>query len=153
MTEAEEGRTRSALADFEVAVDLTPADPEPWLWKGVLHDQLGEASEADDAFEQAESVYGSPLDFLLNRGRVYLQVGDVGKAQADIDAAIDLDPASGWAHYLQAGVAMRKDDYTTALAELDRALELARESGDSELQVMAASQKARLAQLQPSDSD
>ncbi len=144
-----EGNLRAALEAFDAATELTPDDPEPWLWKGALHDQFGEPAEAEEAFAAAKPLYETSFGFVLNRGRIYLQSGDVGKAKADVKAAIDLNPTSGWGYYLRAGIAVREGDYEAALADLDLAAELARENGDQRLQAMATTQRAQLIKMRP----
>lgn len=148
-SEVERGSLGAALEDFDAATTLMPDDPEPWLWKGLLHDLLGEAAKAEDAFAEAESRYESRSTFIVNRGRVYFQSGDIEKAKADVETAIDMDPTSGWAHYLLAGILADEGDYDTALAELARTRELARMNGNGRLEALAANQQARLLQMQP----
>ncbi|MBS3784440.1 MAG: tetratricopeptide repeat protein [Anaerolineae bacterium] len=142
-----EGDVRGALEAYTAATALTPDDPEPWLWKGVLHDQLGEQAGAREAFAIAERLYETWFDFMLNRGRVYLQSGDVEKAEADAQAAIEEDPTSGWGYYLRAGVAVREGDQQAALADLEQAIELAQERGNGSLEAMAITQRAQLIQM------
>ncbi len=142
-----EGDLRAALAAFNAATELTPDDPEPWLWKGVLHGQLGASTQAEEAFAAAEPLYETRFDFVLNRAPIYLQAGDVAKSRADANKAIDLDPTSGWGYYMRAGVAAAEKDYDAALADLERAAELADQSGDRRLQALAATQQAQLMQM------
>jgi Flp pilus assembly protein TadD len=143
------GDLGGAIAAFEEATELTPDDPEPWLWKGVVHDQLDEADEAREAFDAARRLYGTPFDFTLNRGRVYLQAGDVEQAQTDVETAIELNPDSGWSYYLRAGIAVRNGKFGAALADLDRAATLAHENGDAQLEALASTQRAGVMKLRP----
>lgn len=145
----EEGTLRAALEDFDAATELTPDDPEPWLWKGTLHDQLGEPAKSETAFAAAEALYETAFDFVLNRGRIRLQAGDVEKAKTDVKAALDMEPTSGWVYYLRAGIGAAEGDYDAARADLEQAIELASASGDVTLQAMAARQRAQLMQMQP----
>lgn len=140
---------RGALAAFEAASELTPDDPEPWLWKGVVHDRLNEADEAEGAFDVARRLYDTRFDFILNRGRVYLQAEDVEQAQADVNRAIEMKPDSGWSYYLRAGIAVRNGDPDAALADLDRAARLAEADGDAQLQALASTQRAGVVNLLP----
>jgi tetratricopeptide (TPR) repeat protein len=144
-----EGDLRAALAAFNAATELTPDDPEPWLWKGVLHDQLGASAQAKEAFAAAEPLYETRFNLVLNRVPIYLEVSDVAKARADANEAIDLDPTSGWGYYMRAGVAAAEEDYDAALADLERAAELADQSGEGRLQALAATQQAQLIQMRP----
>lgn len=143
----EEGDSGAALDAFAAAAQLTPTDPEPWLWKGVVHHQLDEGSEAGEAFDTAHRLYDTRFDFVLNRGRVYLQTGAVEQAESDVETALALDPDSGWAYYLRAGIAVRHSDLAAALADLEEAARLAQESGDAELQALTSTQRASLLRM------
>lgn len=140
------GDVRAALADFDAATALTPDDPEPWLWKGALHDKLGETTKAEEAFATAEPLYETRFDFVLNRARIHLQAGNVSTASADVETAIELEPTSGWGYYLRAGIAAQEGDYDAALADLEQAVDLA-EGGDARLHAMASEKRARLLQM------
>lgn len=142
MDQIAEGELHGALAAFEAATELTPDDPEPWLWNGVVHNQLDEVDEAENAFDAARDLYDTPFDFALNRGRAYLQAGNTERAQSDLERAIGLNPDSGWSYYLRAGIAVRKGNHDAALADLDRAATLAQENGDSQLAALASTQRA-----------
>jgi tetratricopeptide (TPR) repeat protein len=144
-----EGDPGGALEDFKAAADLTPDDPEPWLWQGVLYDVLNESDRAQDAFDVAQSLYDTTLDFYLNRGRVYLEAGQSEKAQIDTSRAIAENPESGWSYYLRAGVDVRQGDYERALADLDRAADLAQEAGDRQLEALARAQRAQVMRMVP----
>jgi Flp pilus assembly protein TadD len=151
ISRVEDGDLQEALGDFSAATELTPNDPEPWLWKGALHDQLGEPVNAERAFAEAEPLFETSFGFFLNRGRIYLHSGSIEKARADIKEAMALKPTSGWPYYLRAGISVREGDYDAALADLERARELAGEDGDARLQNLAASQQARLMQIRAAD--
>jgi len=141
------GDVRAALADFDAATELTPDDPEPWLWKGALHLKLEEPDQANEAFATAEPLHETRFDFILNRARVHLHAGNVERARADVETAIELEPASGWGYYLRAGIDAQEGNYDAALADLERAADLAREGGDGRLQALANEKRARLMQM------
>ena len=142
-TQLDEGHLEAALADFQSATALTPNDPEPWLWKGVLLQHLEEPAAAGEAFATANGLYDSTFDFLINRGGIYLEAGDTEKARDDAAAAIDLEPDRGWGYYLRAAIAAHEGHYADALVDLERANELAQANGNRRLQALAARQKAQ----------
>jgi tetratricopeptide (TPR) repeat protein len=145
---ADEGDLRAALAEFEAAAALTPEDPEPWIWQGVIHFELNERDEARADFETARALYETDFDFLLDRGRAYLRLGNLAVASADIEQAILEDPDSGQSYLLRAGIAADGGDYAAAVADLDRAAELAQAAGDTQLEAVARAQRALVIQLQ-----
>jgi tetratricopeptide (TPR) repeat protein len=144
-----EGDVREALQDFAVAADLTPQNPEPWLWQGVLYESLDEPDRAQDAFEVAQSLYDTAADFYLDRGRIYLEAGQSEKAETDTNRAIAENPEFGWSYYIRAGVHVRQGDYDRALADLDRSADLAQESGDRQLEALARAQQAQVVRMAP----
>ena len=147
-TLVEEGDLRAALAEFEAAAALTPDDPQPWLWQGVVHIELDELDDARMAFETARSLSETDLDFLLERGLAYLRVGNLPAAGSDAELAVRENPDSGYAHYLRASVATEVGDYAAAIADLERAAELAQAAGDTQLEATARTQRAVVIQLQ-----
>ncbi|MEA3340193.1 MAG: hypothetical protein U9R15_09520 [Chloroflexota bacterium] len=157
-----EGDLRAALAEFESAADLDPDNPAPWLWQGVIHVELDEQNVAEKAFDHARSLYSllptsysllptpysllpTPyydLDFLLDRSIMYLRVGDLDAASADTGQAILENPRSGVAYYARSSVAAERGDYAAAVADLEQAVKLAHEAGDTQLEATARVQLA-----------
>jgi tetratricopeptide (TPR) repeat protein len=144
----EEGDLRAALAEFEMAADLTPDDPSPWLWQGVIHLELNETDDAQVAFDTAQSLYETGLDFLLERSLAYLRVGNLAAASTDAKQAVAQNPQEGQAYYVRASVAAEQGDYATALADLEQATKLARAAGDTQLEATARTQWAMMMQSQ-----
>ena len=144
----EEGDLRAALKEFGAAIALTPDDPDPWIWLGVIHTQLGELEDAQAAFEKARSLYDSDLDFLLERGLAYVRVRDLAAASADAEQAIREYPDLGYPYYLRASVETEAGDYAAAVADLEQAAELAQANGNTQLEATARVQRAMVIQLQ-----
>ena len=144
----EAGDLRAALAEFEAAAALTPDDPQPWLWQGVIHVELDELDDAQEAFETARSLCETGLDFLLERGLAYVRVGNLAAASADAEQAVRESPDSGYAYYLRASVETEAGDYAAAVADLEQAAELAQAAGDTQLEATARAQRAMVIQLQ-----
>ena len=143
----QEGDLRAALAEFEAATDLNPDNPELWIWQGVIHSELDDLDNSHTAFEKARSLYEKDLDFSLQRGMTYLRVGDLSAARADAEQAVRENPDSGHAYFVRAGVATEAGDYAAAIADLERAAELAQAAGDAQLEATARAQRAMVIQL------
>ncbi len=144
----EEGDLWAALAEFEAAAALTPDDPDPWLWQGVIHFELNELDDAEVAFDTARALYETEFDFLLARGMTYLRVGDLTATSADAEQAIVESPHSGWGYYLRASIAVEEGDCDAAVADLEQAEDLARAAGDAQLEAYTRTQRAMVIQLQ-----
>jgi len=149
---ADAGNLAAAMSEFDLARDLTPSDPEPWLWGGALCERLPDCADSETLFRNARSLYATDFDFFLNRGRVYLACGQPDIASADVETAIELNPDSGWGYYLRAAVHVRTSDYRAALDDLQRAADLAERSGDSRLHGMAVTQRAHLVRMHPPET-
>jgi tetratricopeptide (TPR) repeat protein len=137
----------AALVEFEAASALLPDDPGYWVWIGVLRLKLGDEEGAEEALATARSLYPANVYFLLKRAEVYRDVGDLDAAMADADQAILEDPDLAWAYYTRHSVHLERGDPLAALADLEKADELAQESGDSQLEAVARYQKALVMQM------
>jgi tetratricopeptide (TPR) repeat protein len=144
---AGEGDLQAALAEFEASTILTPDDPALWIWLGVLHVELDELDQAQEAFDTARSLCETDFDFLLDRGRTYLYVGNLDAASTDIEQAIAMRPQSGIGYYVRSSIAAEREDYAAAVADLEKAAELAQAAGDSQLEAAARVQRAMVMQL------
>jgi len=138
---------RAALAEFEAAITLTPDDPDPWLWKGAIHSELNEQDQAQAAFDTARDLYETDFDFLLSRALVYLRIGNLEAANSDAEQAIAQDPQAGRGYYIRASIAAELGDCATAIADLERASDLAHAAGDAQLEAAARTQLAMVMQM------
>jgi len=145
----EEKDFQGALAEFEAASALFPDDPDYWVWIGVLQLKLGDEKSADEALTTARSLYPTNAGFLLKRAQVYGNVGDLDAALADANQAILEDPDFAWAYYTRHYIHLERGDIQSALDDLDKADELAQESGDLQLQAVARMQRAIVLQMGP----
>lgn len=143
---ATEGNLEGALAEFEQVVTLTPDDPAGWVWLGVIHTLLGESQQAEAAFRQARSLYGTEYDFLVNRSMTYLKAGDLERARTDVEQAIREEPEGALGYYVRANVEDQQGDCIAAIADLERASELAQSAGNVQLEALVRGQLAYVAQ-------
>ncbi len=142
----EEQDLRAALAEFEAAAELDPTDPEYWVWIGILHQQLDEDAKAQEAFDKANSMYDSSLQFLLQRSQAYLRVGDLERAMADANEAVARYPEAGWAYALRANAFVALGDLGSAVSDLETAADLAAQAGDTQLEAFARTQRGMVIQ-------
>ena len=124
-----------AIREFQAVVELDPGAGEAHLWLGALYQEQGKPVEASRAFEQARSYLGNGPGFLLQRGLLFLSLGDVDGAYNDATLAIQTFPERPEGHFLQGSVAEQVGDLELALAALQKADERAGAVGQQELQV------------------
>lgn len=133
-----------ALALVDQTLELLPDEPELWIWKSVLHEQLGEADAAAEARTEAQrTLADQPAQFWILLGTTRFQVGDIAGAEDAGNQAIVVDPDEPQAYLLLGGVAEAQGDVPTAIEMFDRTYELA-EFSNPELAVIA---RVRLGQL------
>jgi tetratricopeptide (TPR) repeat protein len=122
---------------FESVVQLRPDDPETWIFLGVLRQETGDIRAAESAYAEARALGVEERTFLFRRGLDFLEVGNLAAAAADAQATIEQDPEWGYGYYLRGVIAERREEFEAAVADLERAAELAHAAGDTELESVA----------------
>ena len=138
-----------ALALVDARLEQLPDEPELWIWKAVLHEQLGQDEAAAEAAAEAKLLVPDNVgQFWVVLGNTRFQVGDLAGAEAAANEAIALDSEDPQGYFLMGGVAEAKGDIQTAMDMFDKTYELA-EFSNPELAVIA---RVRLGQMlqQPS---
>jgi tetratricopeptide (TPR) repeat protein len=130
----ESGDLDQAIAKYEDAAALDPADPEVQLWLGVLYGEVGRPIDATGAFQAARQYVPSLVEYFLFRSRIYLQLGVLDKAGNDIRAALSLDPVNTQGLFLLADLLDKRGNYREA-TDLFQLVSL--EAEDPALQVLA----------------
>jgi cytochrome c-type biogenesis protein CcmH/NrfG len=140
------GDVQKALANFQQAAQLTPGDPDPWIWMGVAEEKLGRATEAQAAYAKARPLEKDEIMFFLARAQAYLSFAMPDKAQADLNAIFAQDPENPQGHYLQASIYEDQGQMTKAADELERTSTYAEKRNQTELTAMARYRMAMVIQ-------
>lgn len=133
---------QAALASVEQGLAKVPGDPELLLLQGVLQEVLGEDAAA--TFDQARARLNDSLDFYLTRSQLQLRVGQLAKAEADARAALELDQNSAKTWFLLGQTLEAQGKLAEAVPAYQKASELAMDSEDGEIVVMARLALGRL---------
>lgn len=128
---------RGALVVVDEGLLQLPHNPHFWLYKGVLHQLLTETVAAEQAFAQAQAQFNDPLKFYLRRSELQLRLNQPQQAEEDARAAIALDERSAQAWLLLGQALQWQERAVEAIPVYERAGQLAMESGDSEIVVLA----------------
>ncbi len=130
------GEWDRGIADCEKAVSLDPDNSQYHLWLGRIYGEkadksgfmtaAGLARKVRDEFEKAVHLNPKSVDARSDLAEFYLEApGIVGggrdKAQAEADSLLRLDPARG--HWVNARIAEKKKDFTTAEQEYREAMQ------------------------------
>lgn len=133
-----------ALAVIDRTLEQLPEEPELWIWKAVLLEQLGDDQSAADAREEAQRLLtANPSQFWVALGNTRFQVGDIDGAEEAGQQALAVDPNEPQAYFLLGGVAEAKGDIATAVEMFNKTYELA-EHTSPQLAVIA---RVRLGQM------
>jgi Flp pilus assembly protein TadD len=126
-----------ALTAYRKASELTPKDPEPHLFAGLLHEQRKEFSDAEAEYKQALALDANLTDAAIGLTNIYMKSGRLGDAEPLLrrlatEHPSDARPNDGGIH-LQLGRVLaaegKKDD---AIVEFQAALKLAPTDADAQ---------------------
>jgi tetratricopeptide (TPR) repeat protein len=148
------GNFNAARASLIACAEMQPDFPWVYVMRGWAHGNLGERTlkearrapsvwryfqlcaearshfqDAEEDFNHAAKLLKSDLDaayvLAVNRGTVRLWTGDYAEAEAELKRAIKLQPEQFNAYVNLAQVYQEQKRFADALAQLDKALELA----------------------------
>lgn len=134
---ADQGDYQAALAAVETGLAQSPHDSTLLLLQGVLLESLGEESRAAQSFDQAQASLADPLNFYFGRGQLRLRLNQVKKAEADARSAVAIDENSAAAWLLLGQTLEVQDKTSEAVPAYEKASQLAFESGDNQVVVLA----------------
>ena len=147
MKQMNRAEIEKALSDYDKAIKLDPAFTEAYLMRGLAHKLSGKydkaladynkALELDPANASAKDSIKQLQDerasappegknpaFYCERGSAYLNGGEVDKALADFNKAVELNPGLALAYCNRGSVYISKNEYDKALSDLNKAIEL-----------------------------
>jgi superkiller protein 3 len=119
---------RLALDELNKATALRPRDVDMRLSLAAFQLEAGEAREAVVAAQEALRVATAPHQQALAHatvGRAYLTLSEIDRAEAEFNAALDLEPASGEAHFGLAQIRLSQGKPLQAERELRLAIQAA----------------------------
>jgi tetratricopeptide (TPR) repeat protein len=127
-----------AIPPLQTAKTLAPKSPMPVFYLAMSHEAMGDATQASDLYQQAEtlSLEKSPqsASILVAYGRFLLSQGRSQEGMQKYRRAIEDDPDSRDAHYELAKELDQEGNAENAALEAERALTLP-ELGTSDAQI------------------
>ncbi|HET9950803.1 MAG TPA: tetratricopeptide repeat protein [Candidatus Eisenbacteria bacterium] len=115
---------RSAVADFDRAINLNPGVARAWNFKGMALAQMNQIDSAAVCFERALTINPTFASALSNRGGVKLSRGDAAGAVVDFTRALESDPRI-WGAYTNRALAYSiLKQHENAIADLRLALRM-----------------------------
>jgi tetratricopeptide (TPR) repeat protein len=133
----DEGDYEAAVAAVDRGLAVIPNDAGLLVLKGVMLEALGREAEAADSFEQAKLYTDPPVNFYLARGQLYIRTNQLVKAEEDVRAALAMDDQIALAWLLLGQSLESQGKRFESISAYEQAGELALESGDSQIVVLA----------------
>jgi len=142
-----EGDFEAALEQYKLALGVAPDDAEINLMVGLLYEVLERPEQAEPFLSRAQELYGSPAAYLAVKSQRYLMIGWVEESEAVALQGIAEDDQYALGFCSLGSAYEVQERVPEAIVALRQCADLAREQGQDELYVMAASRLAMLMQM------
>jgi Tfp pilus assembly protein PilF len=120
------GRMDAAHAALQEAAKLAPGNPQVLLALSEYYTEVGRFAEARQHAELARDV--GAADSRTNIAKIALAQGDLATAESEAMASLQERPGRRIPHLILGRVKRDRRDFAGALAELDRVVELTRQT-------------------------
>ncbi|HEY3226743.1 MAG TPA: tetratricopeptide repeat protein, partial [Planctomycetota bacterium] len=118
------GRYADAAARLGEYVDLAPADPDGWLWRGHAQGHANAFAEAVESLTRALKLRPRLANAYVLRGNALYDLGRYDESIADQTRALDLDPKDAVAYLNRGNAKHMKGLHDEAIADMTKAIEL-----------------------------
>jgi tetratricopeptide (TPR) repeat protein len=116
-----------AIADYDKAIQLNPADANAFNNRGVVYAARGDYSSAVADLTQAIQLEPDNPVAYYSRGNVYVLSGGYDEAIADLDKVLQLRPDSPETYFSRGRIYTLKGDLRRAKTDLEAALRLSKD--------------------------
>jgi tetratricopeptide (TPR) repeat protein len=144
---------RKDMAGVLTAIDLglkqVPTNTELLIWKGYLEEKAGNQQSATAAYNLALQNAGSDKEFLLQRAIQFVRMGEYQRVLTDTNQLISKYPDLAEAYYMRASGYEGLGQRAQAIADLEKAGELAQAQGNDTLFAQSRVRLANLMQAGP----
>ena len=123
-TKSELGQYESAIADYDMAIQLRPNYAIAYNDRGVVKGKLGKYKAAIEDYDEAVRIKPDCVVAYYNRGRTKDQLAQGSAAIKDYNIAIDLEPDYTDAYYNRGVVKGKLGEYDAAITDYDKAIDL-----------------------------
>ena len=139
---AQKRNPAAALSAIETGLAISPSNAMLLIWQGAML-PVTRSAESTIAYAQARTALGE-ADFLLERSQVWLAALEYEQALKDLNGVIAFRPKDPIPYYLRASAYEGIPERKAAIADLEKAGELAQAAGNDYLYANA---KIRLGYL------
>ena len=122
---ADKGEYFEAISDYDMAIQLEPANAKSYHYRGEAKGELGQYAAAIVDYDTAISLNPAAAYAYHYRGEAKYRLGQHAAAIADYDKVISLDRNAAYAYSSRARVKTGWGQYAAAIADHDTAVRLA----------------------------
>ena len=122
---ADKGEYFEAISDYDMAIQLEPANAKSYHYRGEAKGELGQYAAAIVDYDTAISLNPAAAYTYHYRGEAKYRLGQHAAAIADYDKVISLDRNAAYAYSSRARVKTGWGQYAAAIADHDTAVRLA----------------------------
>ncbi len=131
-----------AAQAWQVAANLAPTDPNPYLAVGTIYFKRGDVAAAEGAFEAAKALAPDLPEAYNNLGLIYARQGKHEEAIAAFRQALDLEPGIAAVEHNLGLSFQATQDYDEAVQHYQAALALGGPQGQTLLNMAIAYHEA-----------
>ncbi len=124
------GRYEDALESLDMALDKDALLADAYKLRGEILESVKNYDEAMDAFNKALKTYDklftsyNDLSALVDKGKLYEELGRFQDAMKTYDTALDIDDSKGYLWKQKAELHIDMEEYREALVAADKGLQL-----------------------------
>jgi tetratricopeptide (TPR) repeat protein len=127
------GNKQEAISDYNSALKINPNSAAAYVGRGSAYYELGDKQEAIANYTSALNINPKYVLAYLGRGNARSDLGDKQGAIADYNTALKINPNLAQAYYNRGVVRDDLGDKQGAIADWQKAAELFRQQGNTQL--------------------
>jgi len=131
---SQEGNDDKAIELYGLAIQTDPNNAQAYLNRGAIYAQQGNVELAISDFDRGLALNPESVTGHTNRSNIYRRNGENEKALAGYELALSLDPSAEelWVIYVnRGGLYLSLEEYSEALVDFDKAVEIRPTDGTS----------------------
>ncbi len=132
-TRYELGEKQGAIADYNAALKINPNNASAYNNRGAARSDLGDNQGAIADYNAALKINPNKAESYYNRGNARKNLGEKQGAIADYNAALKINPNLALAYGNRGNARYELGDKEGAIVDLQKAAELFRQQGNTEL--------------------
>jgi tetratricopeptide (TPR) repeat protein len=118
------GDLKGALKDYNQAIAQTPNDPDAYVNRGIVQDELGQHQAAIADYTKAITLKPDQHLAYYNRANAEVQMKQYSKAIADYDKVLELEPEYAYAYANRGSAHLKAGQKAEAINDLKKASEI-----------------------------